>query len=122
MKRGTWAGLLALAGGLGALTGCGKDYPPTPEGYYMAKCSRCHEVDGSSATASKQADKEIDLRQPLFQRNVSDREIIEIVLEGKGRMMPVAGLDSAAVDSVVLHVRRLGTRYVSVLDSLAGAE
>lgn len=105
------------------LHGCGGvEYPPTAEGRYLARCSRCHEPDGSSATASKQAEKTIDLRTPLFQRGVSDAEIAEIVLQGKGRMMPVSGITAAEVDSVILHVRRLGERYASLLDSAASAD
>lgn len=102
------------------LAGCGGvEYPPTAEGRYLARCSRCHEPDGSSTTASEQAKKQIDLRAPLFQRNVTDAEIAEVVLYGKGRMAPISGIGAAEIDSVILHLRRLGASYASSLDSRA---
>lgn len=93
-----------------AVAGCGggPDYPPTSEGLYMRHCSRCHEADGSSKTATELAKNEIDLRDPVFQRRVSDGEIEYIMEFGVGRMQGVAGLSPAEVDSILLHVRRLG--------------
>lgn len=105
------------------LAGCGGvDHPPTAEGRYLARCSRCHEPDGSSVTASEQAKKKIDLRAPFFQRNVTDAEIAEVILQGKGRMMPITGIEAAEIDSVILHVRRLGARDASMLDSGGSGE
>ena len=91
-----------------AACGGGEDYPPTSEGLYMRHCSRCHEADGSSATATELAKNAIDLRDPLFQRRVTDGEIAYIMEFGVGRMQGVAGLSPADVDSILLHVRRLG--------------
>lgn len=99
------------------LAGCGPDYPQTAEGRYLAYCSRCHEVDGSSITASEQAGETISIRDPDFQRLASDEDIRRIILRGKGRMMPISGISDAEVDSVILHVRLLGDRYASTLDS-----
>ena len=113
MKRGWW-GLALLC-----VIGCGPTWPPTPEGLYMARCSRCHHADGSSATASEQADKEIDLRDAFFQSNVSDEDLARIIVYGKGRMMGIPNLEAAEVDSIVLHVRRLARGGVSTLDSSA---
>ena len=107
-----------LLGFLLLLAGCGKEYPPTAEGRYLARCARCHEVDGSSITASEQADKRVSIRDPEFQRLASDADIERIVTRGKGRMMPVSGLSAAELDSIVLHVRRLGARYAAKLDSV----
>lgn len=120
MRRGA-RGWVCMA--LLSLVGCGGvDYPPTAEGRYLARCSRCHEPDGSSATASQQAKKSIDLRAPLFQRSVTDAEIAETILQGTGRMMPITGIEAAEIDSVILHVRRLGARFASSLDSSGGGE
>jgi mono/diheme cytochrome c family protein len=94
--------------GLAGLFACsGPDYPPTSEGLFLEHCSRCHEPDGSSATASKLAEAHIDLRDRDFQRNISGGEIRQIIGYGVGKMQGVAGLTPAEVDSIVLHVRRL---------------
>ena len=87
----------------------------------MAKCSRCHEADGSSATASEQSKKAIDLTGAFFQSNVSDDEIRRIMEYGTGRMQGVTGLVPAEVDSILLHVRRLGGRRPAFLDNEAGS-
>jgi cytochrome c553 len=88
----------------------------------MAKCSRCHEADGSSLTASAQAEKDLDLRNAFFQRNVDDIELRHIMEFGKGRMQGVTGLSPAMMDSIVLHVRRLGGHPDWKLDRAAGSE
>ena len=55
------------------LAGCAeKEYPPTAEGRYQKHCMRCHEDDGSSATASKLAKTTIDLRDADFQREIGE--------------------------------------------------
>lgn len=118
--RATWGGGIALA--LALAIGCGKEYPPTAEGRFLQHCARCHEVDGSSITASEQAGETISIRSPEFQGLATDQDIENIIRRGKGRMMAVTGLSDAEVDSIVLHVRRLGTRYASRLDSLQGAQ
>jgi mono/diheme cytochrome c family protein len=102
------AGLL-LAAAAWVAVGCGESYPPTAEGIYMAKCSRCHEADGSSATASDLASATIDLRGEFFQKNTTDGEIRTIIQRGVGRMQGVPNLTDAEVDSLVLQVRRLGS-------------
>ena len=112
-----WSVVAVAVTGVALLAGCGPDHPPTAEGRYLAYCSRCHEVDGSSITASEQAGETISIRDPEFQRLASDEDIRRIVLRGKGRMMPISGISDAEVDSVILHVRRLGARYASSLDS-----
>jgi cytochrome c553 len=102
-----------------AAAGCGESYPPTSEGLYMAKCSRCHHADGSSLTASEQADRRIDLRTEFFQSNVADSTLRRIMQFGEGRMQGIPGLSEAEMDSIVLHVRRLGPPDSSVLDTTA---
>ena len=94
------------------LCGCGgESYPPTAEGVYNAKCSRCHELDGSSTTATELADAPIDLRKAFFQKNVSGPEMKRIMEFGAGRMQGVPDLTPADLDSIVLHIRFLGRQY-----------
>lgn len=97
------------------MAGCGgePDYPPTSEGLFLRHCSRCHEADGNSETASKLAKSHIDLRDPTFQKRITDGEIAYIMEFGVGQMQGVADLTSATVDSILLHVRRLGRRALA---------
>lgn len=90
------------------LVGCGPEWPDTPEGRYRAHCARCHDLDGASSTARMRSGEEVDLRDSFFQRNTSDARIAQIVREGKGRMEAVEGVTAAEIDSIVVHVRRLG--------------
>lgn len=93
-----------------ALAGCGgtPDYPPTAEGLYLRHCSRCHEDDGNSKTAARLAKRQLDLRDPALQAELSDAGIIHIIEFGQGRMQGVADLSPAEHDSIVLWVRHLG--------------
>jgi len=101
-----FAGLVVAVGLLGA--GCREEpVDPSPAGVYRARCQRCHEVDGSSATASKQAHEEIDLRDPAFQDGISDQRIRKIARYGIGRMQGIAGITDEQLDSVVVFVRGL---------------
>ncbi len=99
---------ILLATGLAILAGCSSEpIDPSPEGVYLARCVRCHEIDGSSTTASEQADRPVDLRSAYFQRHTSDAEIRRIAIHGKDRMQGINGITDAQVDSVIVHVRRL---------------
>lgn len=105
MRIDRWARAGAVIAGI--LVGCDSThYPDTSEGYYLRYCSRCHEADGSSITASDLAESPVDLRDPLFQRLVTDRDIARIVVYGQGRMQGL-DLEDAVVDSIVIHVRSL---------------
>jgi mono/diheme cytochrome c family protein len=94
------------------------DYPYTSEGLFLRHCSRCHESDGSSATASKLAESKIDLRDARLQQELSDAEIAYIMQHGVGRMQGIANLSAAEIDSILLHVRRLGRPERPDLDRL----
>ena len=86
------------------------DYPYTSEGLYLENCSRCHESDGNSRTASRLAKSKIDLRDPKMQKELSNGEIAYIMQFGVGRMPGIDKLGPAEIDSILLHVRRLGRR------------
>ena len=75
-----WIAALAIV--VAVATGCGESYPPTAEGRYLAHCARCHEVDGSSITASELAEKTVSIRSPDFQDVATDRDIESIILRG----------------------------------------
>ena len=101
---------LAAALILFGLLACSSEpsYPPTSAGLYMARCSRCHEIDGSSTTASKLAKRPVDFRAAIFQESFVDAKIQEIAVYGTGKMQGVPDLSQAELDSIVLHIRRLG--------------
>jgi mono/diheme cytochrome c family protein len=104
-----------LLGAAVLLVSCDREpsYPPTAEGLFLSRCSRCHEADGSSATASKLANLRIDLRSSFFQKNITNREIRDIIQHGVGKMQGIPNLTPAQIDSLVLHVRRLGAQPAS---------
>lgn len=93
-----------------------KPEDPSPAGVYAYRCARCHEIDGSSTTASKMAKEDIDLRDPVFQRYNSDERIRRIARYGKGRMQGIPGITDTELDSVVVQIRRLGAQAAA--DSL----
>jgi mono/diheme cytochrome c family protein len=101
------------------LGACGPEYPQTPHGRWMARCARCHEVDGSSTTASEQAGRPVDLRTPRFQSEFSDLRIRHIVIHGEGKMQGISGIRDAEVDSILRYVRELTEQGPGLLDTPA---
>lgn len=99
------------------LVGCGPSYPDSPQGRYMARCARCHEPDGSSATASEQAGRPVDLRTARFQTEYTDLRIRHIMIYGEGKMQGVSGISDAEADSILLYVRALTPQGPGLLDS-----
>jgi len=92
------------------LAACGSEpIDPSPEGVYLARCVRCHEIDGSSTTASEQAERPVDLRSDEFQHGISDAEIRRITIHGQDRMQGISGMTDEQADSVVVYVRRLAS-------------
>jgi mono/diheme cytochrome c family protein len=83
----------------------------------MARCARCHEPDGNSATASEQAGRPVDLRRDEFQTEYTDLRIRYIMIHGEGKMQGVSGIRDAEVDSILLYVRALTPQGPGLLDS-----
>ena len=109
-------GLLVLAI---LIAGCGSSYPETPHGRWMARCARCHELDGSSVTASEQAGRPVDLRTARFQAEYTDLRIRHIMEFGEGKMQGVSGIRPAEIDSILRYVRALTPQGPGLLDSEA---
>lgn len=99
------------------VAGCGPSYPDSPHGRWMARCARCHELDGSSRTASEQAGRPVDLRTDRFQSEYTDLRIRHIMVYGEGKMQGVSGIRDAEVDSILLYVRALTPQGPGLLDS-----
>ena len=67
----------------------------------MARCARCHEPDGNSATASEQAGRPVDLRADEFQNEFTDLRIRYIMINGEGKMQGIGGIRDAEADSIL---------------------
>ena len=104
------------------LAGCGPSWPDSPQGRWMARCARCHELDGSSATASEQAGRPVDLRTALFQSEYTDLRIRHIMVFGEGKMQGVSGIKDAEVDSILRYVRELSPQGPGLLDTTIEAQ
>jgi mono/diheme cytochrome c family protein len=107
--------LLVLAALL--LGACAQQYPDTPHGRWMARCARCHELDGSSRTASEQAGRPVDLRTARFQTEYTDLRIRHIMEFGEGKMQGVSGIRTAEMDSILRYVRALTPSGPGLLDT-----
>jgi mono/diheme cytochrome c family protein len=75
---------------------------------YDKKCASCHGAAGEGKDAVAKMLK-VEMR-PLSSKEVqakSDADIKKNILEGMGKMKPVAGVDAKQADDVVAYVRTL---------------
>jgi mono/diheme cytochrome c family protein len=75
---------------------------------YSKKCASCHGVAGEGKENIAKSLK-VELR-PLGSKEVqaaTDADLKKIVLQGKGKMKAVAGLDDKAADDIVAYLRTL---------------
>jgi mono/diheme cytochrome c family protein len=75
---------------------------------YEKSCRSCHGIDGApSAAVAKMMKVEMkDLRDPAVQA-LSNDAIKKIIVEGQGKMKPVAGISGAAAENVGAYVKTL---------------
>jgi cytochrome c oxidase subunit II len=75
---------------------------------FASTCARCHGTDGCGALASTPVGTPRRLCDSAFQASISDAQIKQTILKGKG-MMPGFGDDysEAQVTALVHHVRSL---------------
>ena len=75
---------------------------------YDLNCRSCHGADGTpdAMTAKIMKVEMKDLRDPSIQAANNDA-LKKTILEGKGKMKPVAGLSAAAVENVIAYVKTL---------------
>jgi mono/diheme cytochrome c family protein len=84
--------------------GAGKDL-------YAKKCASCHGPAGEGKDAIAKMFK-IEMK-PLNSKEVqarSDADIKKIILEGNGKMKPVADIDAKAAEDIVAYVRTLAEK------------
>jgi cbb3-type cytochrome c oxidase subunit III len=82
--------------------------PPDGAALYKQKCAMCHKADGTGYPALKTQ----DLTDPKWQKNAKDKEIEEVIKNGKkGTAMP-AFADKLKEDEI-----KALTGYIRSLDS-----
>jgi mono/diheme cytochrome c family protein len=98
--------LLSSRAGAGAVG----DKSQRGENIFRAKCSVCHGVDGGGQTENGKKLKVPDLRSDKVQ-NLSDEEMLDSVMNGKGYMPPMGKKYSAdQLRQVIVYVRALGRK------------
>ncbi|HMC61015.1 MAG TPA: cytochrome c [Candidatus Solibacter sp.] len=81
-----------------------------PEGkeLYTAKCQNCHGANGEGKAA---IGKMFNVTMPVLAskevQDKSDADLKKVILTGKGKMKPVAGIAEKQADDVVAYVRTL---------------
>jgi mono/diheme cytochrome c family protein len=72
---------------------------------YIAKCSACHAPDGSGSNTIGRSLKLGDMR-PVIQ-SMTDEQLRQIMLEGKGKMPPLKKFDDEKVRNLTVFLRDL---------------
>lgn len=82
--------------------------PKPGESLYLQKCAKCHGKQGEGNPAlAKMMKVEI---HPLSSEQVqkkTDEELRKAIVEGYGKMKPIAGLSDEQVSSLVAYIRSL---------------
>src|SRR5438067_11149182 len=72
---------------------------------YIAKCSACHAPDGNGNNSIGRSLKLTDIRPTI--KNMTDEQLRQIILIGKGKMPPIKKFDDERVRSLTLFLRDL---------------
>lgn len=102
------AGACVIIGGLVFRASEQPDGPAT----FKQRCSMCHGADGKGFAAIKTP----DFTDPKWQESITDKEMIEVIKNGKkGTPMPAFGdkLKEEEILSVVAHIRSLNSEKSS---------
>lgn len=74
---------------------------------FVSNCSVCHATDGSANTPIGKTKKIPDLRSREVQAQ-TDKQLVDIVTNGKGKMMPFKErLTPAEIQQVIAYLREL---------------
>jgi cytochrome c6 len=98
--------LMALVGFVAAALPAQADHAAT-EKLYKARCALCHAADGSGDTPAGKKTGARDFRDPEVKK-MTDEELTEVTLKGKGKMPPSKGLTKEQAAVLVAYVRKLG--------------
>lgn len=69
-------------------------------------CARCHKLDGTGGNIAGMGEVP-NLTSSELQSRVSDGDIAMTIMNGKGRMPPVANLDVAQIRALIAYVRSI---------------
>ena len=103
--------MLVLAGVslLVVVFGFASEPKPDSAALYKQKCSMCHGVDGKGFSAIKTP----DLTDPKWQASVTDKEIVEVIKNGKKDTMMKGFADQLKeeeIQSLVKYIRFLNSK------------
>jgi mono/diheme cytochrome c family protein len=97
-------------GVLGFFLSTGLALAGAPEGkeLYAAKCAACHGPNGEGKDA---IGKMFKVTMPVLAskevQDKSDADLKKVIMAGKGKMKPVAGITEKQADDVIAHLRTL---------------
>jgi mono/diheme cytochrome c family protein len=83
--------ILIAAALLAACTAVARAVPREPSRLYMLRCAECHGENGRGRTPRGRKLEARDFTDPEFQQLKSDRDLIEMVENGKEGKMPAFG-------------------------------
>jgi cytochrome c5 len=72
---------------------------------YDTSCKSCHGADGTANPAIAKM-MNVDIKD-LKSAGMSDADMKQVIIAGKGKMKPVASVTGASADNVVAYVRSL---------------
>jgi mono/diheme cytochrome c family protein len=75
---------------------------------YSKKCASCHGAAGEGKDSVARMLK-VELRHLAAKevQSKSDADLKKVIVEGEGKMKPVAGVDSKGADDIVAYLRTL---------------
>lgn len=99
-----------VIGGFALVMSVGLAYGAAPEGkmLYSTKCAACHGANGEGKAAIGKAFGVT--MKPLGSKEVqsmSDADIKKVILSGKGKMKPVAGVSEKQAEDIAAYVKTL---------------
>jgi cytochrome c6 len=79
------------------------------EKLYKTRCALCHGADGKGDTPAGKKTGARDFRDPEVVK-MSDEELADVTVKGKGKMPPFKQLKEAEVKALVSYVRELSKK------------
>ena len=101
---------LLVTGSIALVVSVGLAYGGAPEGkaLYATKCAACHGANGEGKAAIGKAFGVT--MKPLGSKEVqsmSDADLKNVILSGKGKMKPVAGVSAKQAEDIVAYVKTM---------------
>lgn len=77
---------------------------------WRSQCALCHGVSGRGDGPQGPLLHATDFTQEAWQKQATDEQIAQAIVEGKGRMPKFEGLPQEVVAALVAHIRGFGSR------------